>query len=57
MIDLTFSSYHTNSFSYCLMIHPQMLGNIEEEQVVRKILEHFKLWVEPIPRAPPQVPE
>ena len=30
---------------------------IEEEDVIRKILEHLKLWKESEPRPPPAVPE
>ena len=32
-------------------------GFIEEEVVIRKILEHLKRWEEPEPRPPPVVPE
>jgi hypothetical protein len=30
---------------------------IEEEQAIRRILEHLKLWEAPQPRPPPTVPE
>ncbi len=35
----------------------EIIAFIEEVRVIRKILGHLKLWEEPIPRAPPQVPE
>ena len=35
----------------------RIIAFIEEEEVIRKILEHLKLWEEPEPRSPPAVPE
>ena len=35
----------------------RVVSFIEEEAVIRKILEHLKLWEEPEPRPPPAVPE
>ncbi len=35
----------------------RLISFIEEEEVIRKILEHLKLWEEPEPRPPPAVPE
>ena len=35
----------------------RIIAFIEEEEVIRKILEHLKLWQEPEPRPPPAVPE
>jgi hypothetical protein len=35
----------------------RIIAFIEEEAVIRKILEHLKLWWEPEPRPPPAVPE
>ncbi len=35
----------------------RVIAFIEEKAVIRKILEHLKLWLEPEPRPPPAVPE
>jgi hypothetical protein len=35
----------------------RIIAFIEEEQIIRKILEHLRLWEEPEPRSPPAVPE
>jgi len=35
----------------------RLISFIEEEDIIRKILEHLKLWKEREPRPPPAVPE
>ena len=35
----------------------RIISIIEEGDVIRKIMEHLKLWEEPDPRPPPAVPE
>ena len=34
----------------------KIIAFIEEEAVIRKILEHLRLWEEPEPRALPSLP-
>jgi hypothetical protein len=34
----------------------KIIAFIEEGDVIRQILEHLRLWKEPVPRAPPPVP-
>ena len=34
----------------------KIIAFIEEKDVIRKILEHLRLWEESEPRAPPPVP-
>ena len=34
----------------------KIIAFIEEVAVIRKILEHLRLWEEPAPRAPPLLP-
>ena len=35
----------------------RVISIIEEQEVIRRILEHLKLWEDPEPRPPPAVPE
>jgi hypothetical protein len=35
----------------------RIISFVEEEVVIRKILEHLRLWEDPEPRPPPAVPE
>ena len=34
----------------------KIIAFIEEAAIIRKILEHLRLWEEPAPRAPPLLP-